>query len=118
MIDIDEMERIVKAGDRYGHFAQGAILALIAEVRALREDAGLHGARIERYSIPKSGVEIIRADQRTGPAKWKVFKEGYCLAKSGDWEYEPMPSSRTDDFIERCRFDSAQEAITAARGAK
>lgn len=45
MIDIDEMERIVKAGDRYGHFAQGAILALIAEVRALREDK----ARLDFY---------------------------------------------------------------------
>lgn len=119
MIDIDEIERIAKAGDPWGYAATPVnILALIAEVRALRESAGLHGVRIERYSIPESGTEIIRTDQRTGPAKWKVYKEGYCLAKSGDWEYEPMPSSRTDDFIERCRFDSAQEAITAARGAK
>jgi hypothetical protein len=93
-------------------------LALEAEVRALREDAVSQGVRIERYSVPESGIEIIRTDQRTGPAKWKVFKDGYCLSKFGGWEYEPMPSSRTDDFIERCRFDSAQKAIDAARGAK
>jgi len=27
-----------------------------------------------------------------------------CLNKKGKWEYEPMPSSRTDNFLKRCRF--------------
>jgi hypothetical protein len=93
-------------------------IALKAEVRALREDAVGPGVRVESYSIPESEIEIIRAKQRTGPDKWKAIHGGYCLTKSGEWEWEPMPSSRTDDFIERCRFDSAQEAIDAARGAK
>jgi len=39
MIDVEELERIVKAGDRYGHNTPGVTLELIAEVRALREDA-------------------------------------------------------------------------------
>jgi hypothetical protein len=30
MIDIEELERIVKAGDRYGHNTPGVTLALIA----------------------------------------------------------------------------------------
>lgn len=95
-----------------------AILALIAEVRALREDAIPTGVRIESYSIPDAGFDIIRTEQRTGPAKWKVFNGGYCLTKVGEWEWEPMPSSRTDEFIERCRFNSAKEAIDAARREK
>ncbi|MDR6421303.1 hypothetical protein J2801_003591 [Paraburkholderia phenoliruptrix] len=38
MIDIDEIERIAKAGDPWGYAATPAnVLALIAEVRALRE---------------------------------------------------------------------------------
>lgn len=41
-IDIDEIERIAKAGDPWGYAATPAnILALIAEVRALREDAAM-----------------------------------------------------------------------------
>lgn len=40
MIDLDEIERIANAGDAYGHVTTCAtVLALIAEVRALREDA-------------------------------------------------------------------------------
>lgn len=38
MIDLDELERIVKSGDRYGHNTPGVTLELIDEVRALRED--------------------------------------------------------------------------------
>jgi hypothetical protein len=94
-----------------------AIDELIAEVRRLREGAALPGVRIESCSIPEAGFDIIRTEQRTGPAKWKVLNGGYCLTKTGDWEWEPLPSSRTDEFIERCRFNSAQEAIDAALNA-
>lgn len=41
MIDIDELERITKAGDRYGHVTLGRVLELIAEVRRLREEVQL-----------------------------------------------------------------------------
>lgn len=39
MIDLDQLERIVRGGDRYGHNTPGVTLDLIAEVRRLREDA-------------------------------------------------------------------------------
>ena len=28
-----------------------------------------------------------------------------CLNKYGHWEYEPLPSSRDDAFMSRCRFN-------------
>jgi hypothetical protein len=36
-----------------------------------------------------------------------------CLNKEGEWEYEPMPSSRDDDFFARCRWDTREEAYQA-----
>lgn len=39
MTDIDELDRINNAGDRYGHITPGVVAELIAEVRRLREDA-------------------------------------------------------------------------------
>lgn len=33
------------------------------------------------------------------------------LTRDGDWEYEPIPSSRDDEFYARCRFDSFNEAV-------
>lgn len=41
MIDIDELERINNAGDRYGHITPGVVAELIAEVRRLREEVEL-----------------------------------------------------------------------------
>lgn len=37
-IDLDQLERIVKAGDRYGHNTPAVTLELIAEVRRLQEE--------------------------------------------------------------------------------
>ena len=48
---------------------------------------------------------------------WVVLCDGQVFSKSGKWEYELMPSSRTDEFIERTRYTSLDEAWTAARNA-
>ena len=42
--------------------------------------------------------------------KWCVREFVDCLNKDGKWEYEPMPSSRDDEFYASCRFDSFKEA--------
>jgi hypothetical protein len=38
---------------------------------------------------------------------------GQCLNTKGKFEYEPLPSSRTDSFLKRCRFDTIQYAQNA-----
>ena len=43
--------------------------------------------------------------------KWCVRRNGMCLNKGFQWEYEPQPSSRDEDFYERCRFDSFPKAV-------
>lgn len=45
--------------------------------------------------------------------KWAVRMGGNCLNKEGEWEWEPSPSNREDDFYSRCRFESKEDAIKA-----
>ena len=40
-----------------------------------------------------------------GERLWAVVNGGYTLTAAGNWEYEPRPSSREDDYLTRCRFD-------------
>jgi hypothetical protein len=48
------------------------------------------------------------------PVKW-VVREGACvLAKTNRWVIEPIPSSRTERFLNQTRFDSPEEAYEAA----
>lgn len=46
-----------------------------------------------------------------GPEHWAVMRNGNCLAKNGEWEWEPSPSQRYGDFIERCRYETVEEAL-------
>lgn len=82
-------------------------------------------AAITKYTIDgdprrlgSDDIHIERAKQVEGPPKWAVRRMGECLNKQGEWEYEPMPSSRDDEFLARCRFDTAREALVAASLAK
>jgi hypothetical protein len=47
-----------------------------------------------------------------GEPRFAILCDGRdCLNKEGVWEYQVSPSNRSDDFYERCRFASLQEAI-------
>jgi hypothetical protein len=73
---------------------------------------------VEAYAIPaqrgRSPIRIERARRATGGDLWKVMRDGDCLTRMGEWEWEPMPSSRDDEFISRCRFDDVESAVQAA----
>jgi hypothetical protein len=50
-----------------------------------------------------------------GEDKWVVRNGGHsCLSNEGLWEYEPLPSNRTDEFKARtrCSLDEAMERAT------
>jgi len=85
-----------------------------------REPQGVasKGAIVDCYTIQAEllggEIKIQRAGQINGPDLWKVAYFGDVLNKKGQWEWEPMPSGRDDEFLARCRFASAQEAIDAA----
>lgn len=47
--------------------------------------------------------------------KFAIRKLGYCLNKNCEWQYESLPSSRTEEFLSMCRFDSFEEAVELAK---
>lgn len=62
------------------------------------------------YGLP---IMIDRCRQMDGSIKYAVRQSGACLNRSGEWEYEPIPSSRDDEFLARCRFDTWEDAAKA-----
>jgi hypothetical protein len=50
-----------------------------------------------------------------GPGSWAVLmRAGMCLGADGEWDYEPRPSSREDDWLASHRF-SLDDALALAR---
>jgi hypothetical protein len=66
------------------------------------------------YLVKGTPYTIVWRDSN----KWAVIDCGYTLSKSGEWEYEPTPSNRTEEYLKNCRFDSVDEAFTAIEGIK
>jgi hypothetical protein len=62
-----------------------------------------------------AGVRVEQVKQMNGSPLWAVRNAGNVLSIAGQWECEPMSSSRDDEFIARCRFPNAKAAIDAAR---
>ena len=75
-------------------------------------------AKIGAYLLPGDAT-IDRVSQREGDDRWAVRRHGNCLNQQGEWEFEPTPSDRDDDFLARCRFATAEAAyVVWARSAQ
>ena len=61
-----------------------------------------------------NGVTICRT--RQSPDSWAVHRGDMwlgnleCLSTDGEWVHEPMPSSRTQGWLDRHRFATAKSA--------
>lgn len=62
---------------------------------------------------PKVQVVRMNSPFYTGE-RYAVRHGSLCLATNGEWEDEPMPSSRDDAFYERCRFQTFDDAVATA----
>ncbi len=60
----------------------------------------------------KRPIVIERRLQIDDTEKWVLKMHEWVLGKDGDFHYEPMPSSRTDEFIENTRFNSPDECYS------
>lgn len=74
-----------------------------------REVSALLALPVGAYALP-DGSAIERCSQRDGTFKWAIRKNGACLNREGELEWEPLPSSRNADFYARCRYESAEAA--------
>jgi hypothetical protein len=59
-------------------------------------------------------VRVVERGQRDGSVLYAVTQRGWVANRDGEWEYEPLPSSRDDDFIARCRFEDWEDAANLA----
>lgn len=41
---------------------------------------------------------------------WALLFYGFCISKDGSMEFEPQPSSRTEEFLRDFRFPTAEAA--------
>lgn len=79
-----------------------------------------HNSAIEQLSERLSAVTQFQFSENLsivwrGNNLWCVVdRSGLVLNADGEWEYEPNPSSRTDDFKARTRF-SLEQAFARAK---
>lgn len=56
-------------------------------------------------------LEATKYDESNKPNSWAVRIGRTCMSKfTGVFDYEPMPSSRDDDFFNEYRFSTPEEA--------
>lgn len=69
--------------------------------------------RENRAAASDASAWDIRIEERSA-GKWAVVHASYCLgAHDGEWDHEPSPSNRTDEWIADHRF-TLEEATRLA----
>ena len=53
---------------------------------------------------PDASMWAVKVERR-GPGSWAVIHLSRCLHRSGRWDHEPLPSSRTQRWLSSHRFD-------------
>ena len=121
------LDELIEA-EKEVYFWPNHLTAEIGERRAAR-DAILDMAErldAEGLSVQPNALvdkaEVFRVSrditvERRGEHTWVVRRGSAVLNTDWEFEYEPMPSNRTDDFISRTRFsiiDAFQRAQRAA----
>ena len=69
------------------------------------------------FRFADSDVRIEwRGGREEDQDKWAIITYGLCYTRDGEWEHEPQPSSRTAEFLSRCRYSLAEalEVVTEA----
>jgi hypothetical protein len=77
-------------------------------------------ARTTQYEVsllPESYIDAhcwaVTVEYR-GKGKWAILHGRFCLGVDGEWDWEPSPSNREDDWVAAHRFD-LQAALDLAR---
>jgi len=71
--------------------------------------------KVLQYELTFSPTETITIELRHGcdGEKWAITKTGYAAfsKKHKAFVIEPIPSSRTDEYLDDTRFNTAQDAL-------
>lgn len=60
-----------------------------------------------KYEIDELNEVFI---EYRGNNRWAVVQNSNVLDKDANWYIEPFPSSRTEEYLNNTRFNSAEEA--------
>lgn len=71
-------------------------------------DVGLKPCKY-RYGELGRGITNIYIEERDNDV-WAITRGNSTLNRDFEWEYEPMPSGRDDDYLKRNRF-TFEEAV-------
>lgn len=66
----------------------------------------------EYLIVGEENVTVARRLGRGGKELWCIFRWDRVFNKDNEWEYEPLPSARDEEFIARTRWNSAEDAAS------
>lgn len=70
----------------------------------------------ENYPTTRGNREIyISTREGMNGTRWVVFMDGWTLGKDLNFHYEPIPSSRDDEYLNNTRFQSKENALEALK---
>jgi hypothetical protein len=84
---------------------------------------GLVKVRPTQYTVSLLPPDHIDEDlfaitvEYRGHGQWAIARRGMCLDVGGEWEFEPRPSERDDDWLLTHRFESATAVKLAQEAA-
>lgn len=74
------------------------------------------GVEAIRYCVEEDGAVIQRTSR--APESWAIRAGSSCMSTTGEWDIEPMPSERTDEWLANHRWPSAAAAWAALQQAR
>jgi len=78
--------------------------------------AAARSFEIKPGEIPAFPILVEACRQADGSLKWAVRQRTqWCLSKSGEWDFEPIPSARTNQWLTDHRWNDRKDAIKAAQ---
>jgi hypothetical protein len=71
-----------------------------------------YGLFFDKNRLQWTTIEATKYDEQTNePISWAVRQGGSAMSKfTGNFDYEPMPSNRDDNFFNEYRFSTPDEA--------
>lgn len=93
----------------------GDLRDIIHLLRGLIVDMGHDKQRMEVMTYDAGGGIKIERRGVAPTETWAICDGSMCMDKDGNWGYEPMPSARTKDFLQKYRFPSPKDALGALK---
>ena len=88
----------------------------ITRAAALLRQLPPEGLEAIRYCVEEDGAVIQRTSR--APESWAIRAGSACMSTTGEWDIEPMPSDRTDEWLANHRWPSAAAAWAALQQAR